>query len=379
MVIPATPGTDYQTFGYDWTTATSFGSTVNATNTTIAFNQGLNASNTIRFGNSGTSSLTFVSQTGNLGLGTTSPYATLSLHAASTSVNTTLFTISSTTSTGATSTLFNINNVGSTTLFQIPGALLTTNAGGTIIASSTLSVAYGGTGLSTIPTFGTILVGNSTGGYTLTATSSLGLPTFAYLFPSNATTTILNFSTGILTASSTISGDLVILGNSTTTNATTTRLAISGVTNTLLKTNATGGIIPAILGTDYQNFAYPFGAAGNATTTLTQFNNGLTAFASSTIGSGTQANGLTIFGGATTTGFLTVQGAATSTFTSGISASALNTTASSTLSGLRLSSNGLTIATLLSSILKTDASGNVIPATPGTRSEERRVGKECRL
>ena len=41
---------------------------------------------------------------------------------------------------------------------------------------------------------------------------------------------------------------------------------------------------------------------GNATSTLTQFNGGLTAYASSTIGSGTQAGGLTISGGATTTG-----------------------------------------------------------------------------
>jgi hypothetical protein len=46
--------------------------------------------------------------------------------------------------------------------------------------------------------------------------------------------------------------------------------------------------------------AYPFYAAGNATTTLTQFNGGLTAFASSTIGNGTF--GLTVSGNSTTTG-----------------------------------------------------------------------------
>jgi hypothetical protein len=48
--------------------------------------------------------------------------------------------------------------------------------------------------------------------------------------------------------------------------------------------------------------AYPFALTGNATSTRTQFNGGLTAYASSTIGNGTQANGLTINGGATTTG-----------------------------------------------------------------------------
>lgn len=48
--------------------------------------------------------------------------------------------------------------------------------------------------------------------------------------------------------------------------------------------------------------SYPFPLTGNATSTLTQFNGGLTALASSTIGSGTQTGGLTISGGATTTG-----------------------------------------------------------------------------
>lgn len=51
---------------------------------------------------------------------------------------------------------------------------------------------------------------------------------------------------------------------------------------------------------------YPFQVTtpvpGNATSTLTQFNGGLTSYATSTIGDGTQAGGLTINGGATTTG-----------------------------------------------------------------------------
>src|SRR5262249_34053351 len=48
------------------------------------------------------------------------------------------------------------------------------------------------------------------------------------------------------------------------------------------------------------SFAYLF--PSNATSTLLNFNGGLTAFASSTIGNGTQTGGLTINGGATTTG-----------------------------------------------------------------------------
>jgi len=61
-------------------------------------------------------------------------------------------------------------------------------------------------------------------------------------------------------------------------------------------TDATTEIVSVVSG------AYPFPLTGNATSTLTQFNGGLTAYASSTIGNGTQSGGLTIYGGATTTG-----------------------------------------------------------------------------
>lgn len=52
--------------------------------------------------------------------------------------------------------------------------------------------------------------------------------------------------------------------------------------------------------------AYAFPLAGNATSTLTQFNGGITAYASSTIGNGAANGGLTVNGNATTTGNLTV-------------------------------------------------------------------------
>jgi hypothetical protein len=55
-------------------------------------------------------------------------------------------------------------------------------------------------------------------------------------------------------------------------------------------------------GSGGSSVGYPFALTGNATSTLTQFNGGITAFASSTIGNATQAAGLTISGGATTTG-----------------------------------------------------------------------------
>ncbi len=56
-----------------------------------------------------------INSSGNVGVGSTTPYALLSLNAASTSVLTTLFAIGSSTNNGATSTLFSISNTGSTT------------------------------------------------------------------------------------------------------------------------------------------------------------------------------------------------------------------------------------------------------------------------
>ena len=42
-------------------------------------------------------------------------------------------------------------------------------------STSTISIAYGGTGLSNSPTFGQLLLGNGNGGYSLVSTSSLGI------------------------------------------------------------------------------------------------------------------------------------------------------------------------------------------------------------
>ncbi|MFZ2500434.1 MAG: hypothetical protein WAW90_00390, partial [Minisyncoccia bacterium] len=47
--------------------------------------------------------------------------------------------------------------------------------GGVVSATSSIGVVYGGTGLTIAPTYGQLLLGNSVGGYTLTATSSLGI------------------------------------------------------------------------------------------------------------------------------------------------------------------------------------------------------------
>jgi hypothetical protein len=62
---------------------------------------------------------------------------------------------------------------GTLTVGSLTGPISAAN--GLLSASSTLAIAYGGTGVSTYPTYGQLLLGNSTGGYSLTATSSLGI------------------------------------------------------------------------------------------------------------------------------------------------------------------------------------------------------------
>lgn len=73
----------------------------------------------------------------------------------------------------AVGTLANLTVSGNTTLGTLTGPLQAIN--GLVSASSTMSVFYGGTGLSTLPSYGQVLVGNAASGYTLTSTSTLGI------------------------------------------------------------------------------------------------------------------------------------------------------------------------------------------------------------
>jgi hypothetical protein len=100
-------------------------------------------------------------------------YSGLGLAFSTTSTN--YFVSSSTTipKTYASNTWTGSNIFSSLTLGSLNGPLHAN--GGVLSATTSVGVLYGGTGLVSAPTYGQMLVGNSSGGYSLTATSSLGI------------------------------------------------------------------------------------------------------------------------------------------------------------------------------------------------------------
>ncbi|MEK7079803.1 MAG: hypothetical protein AAB901_00760, partial [Patescibacteria group bacterium] len=87
---------------------------------------------------------------------------------------------------------------GGVTIATLNGPLQANN--GVVSATSSIGVLYGGTGLTTAPSYGQILVGNSSGGYTLTATSSLGLaPAFTATYPIQYSGNVLSLAFGTTT------------------------------------------------------------------------------------------------------------------------------------------------------------------------------------
>lgn len=125
---------------------------------------------------------------------------------------------------------------GNATLGSLNGPLQANN--GLVSATSSVGVIYGGTGLTTAPTYGQLLVGNSSGGYTLTATSSLGISggaSFGQAFEINAQ--------GILTSTTTkaflASGNLYA-SSSALIGATTTASVFVATSTTATSTFAGG-------------------------------------------------------------------------------------------------------------------------------------------
>ncbi len=146
-----------------------------------------------------------ITASGNVGIGTSSP--------------STMFTV------GATSSQqFLVNNLGVVT-------------GGTW-QGSVIGVAYGGTGTSTAPTYGQLLMGNGAGGYNLVSTSSLGFVSGSVVSSliGTAAQVLVSASSGAVTLS--LPQDIA-----NTSNPTFAGLSLSGLTSGSLLFAAGGGLV----------------------------------------------------------------------------------------------------------------------------------------
>ena len=233
--------------------------------------------------------------------------------------------------------------------------------------SGTLAVGKGGTGLTTFGGTNTLLYTTvadalssiTTGNNGVLITSAGGIPSISSTLPSAVQTNITSLGTlgsvtvtglstltgGFLSsASSTINSNLVITGNSTTTNATTTNFAVTGITSSLLKTNGSGSLLAAVLGTDY--------LANSSIDTSSEI---------ATIVSDETGSGALVFGTSPTlSGITQISNASTSALSA--YTVAFGATATSTFS----SAGTLTLAGLANSGLGVNASGAVYAAATTT-------------
>ncbi len=247
---------------------------------------------------------TYFAPTGFWGIGSSTPSAKLTIQSNAVGSNAQyMFLIASSSITGtASSTLFSVSNIGSTTLASTFGTCsgtnaLTTNSSGTIVCGAITGSGGGSVGNWFTPsTFGTSAV--------------------------NATSTLIKFNTGIASVASSTIGDGTQIGGLTISGgATTTGVAYFGGgmkiatllncnpsnSNQALTTDANGLLS---CNTVNNTGAFPFtpSALGNSTSTLIIDTAGMLSTASTTIGNGTIAGGLTVSGGATTTATSTLGG-----------------------------------------------------------------------
>jgi hypothetical protein len=118
-------------------------------------------------------------------------------------------------------------------------------------STSTISIAYGGTGISDAPTFGQLLLGNGSGGYSLVSTSSLGIAASGGGGgTSNVSTSSQNtwsalqlFAAGASTTQLSVFNGAWFGATGTSSFNGAGQLTLAGLTNSLLSANSSGQVI----------------------------------------------------------------------------------------------------------------------------------------
>ena len=345
----------------------------NGTTATSTFNSNLDILGSLKVGTGSlflnstslqnlSGSLILQPNTGNVGVGTTSPYAKLSVSANIGETNRYLFAIASTTNSATTTTFLTVNNTGlfsiggDSNLFSVDAVTGTTTIANLNIGNIRFETNAGVVSLSDIPVDSNAAQGvaqaqsidigglslitaygqsNGSGGVqnlgvgigTSTSPYSMlqvwGTPTTNNLLSlvTNASTTVFQVTN---TGSTTIASILNVAGTATSTIGGGLSTPYLNITGTSASSTFASGInlaagCFAVNGTcvgtgSGLSSAFPFtpttfgSTAANSTSTLIGFTQGIYSLASSTIGDGTQTGGLTISGGATTTGNTYVTG-----------------------------------------------------------------------
>ena len=128
-----------------------------------------------------------------------------------------------------------------------------------------IGVAYNGTG-TTSPTLDQIMLGNGASGFKVVS----GFGNSGQFLTSGGAATAPTWTTSAIdqAANYTWTGGH-IFDRATTTSATTTNLAFTGITSSLLRTDSTGRVLSATAGTHYEGAKYTFSTTTDAIVTGT--------------------------------------------------------------------------------------------------------------
>lgn len=204
-----------------------------------------------------------IDNAGNVGIGTTNPQTKLDVFGTASTTN--LFVQGNSTTTNATTTDFYASKLTTLNAFITKlgnltsnGFITTSGSDGTLSVDTTSYLS----GNQTIT-----LSGDVTGSGTTAITTTIDPDFVTWTL---ASTTLWQPAGLLSTASSTINGNLVVVGNSTTTNATTTTFAVSNILNSILSTNGIGSVVASTsIGVNYLSGILPVANGGTGASTLT--------------------------------------------------------------------------------------------------------------